>query len=134
MAFIRFLLIAVTIWSLKAIEFVIVNRDGCSFAMSSSASDIELLKNVAEICNVSFPFSIKLLGKTFVSSQLTTNRTIAKIPGIIAVADDLAKIWGPGFRIPLQLLRPRPSADDRTVYVNLAQMFGGVDGNEQMEW
>ena len=116
------------------IHFIVVNHDGCPFDLEATTSVLDLENIIAYLYNISFPVRIQLLGKTIPSSKSLVNLTIAEIPSIISLANDLYEIWGDGFLIPLTISK-LPSEEDIAVYISLSLMFRGPDTNiHEFEW
>ena len=121
--------------ALNSINFVVTNVDGCSIALPQTSYEVDLYRSIVVRCDVSYQFEIQLSEETIVSALSFSNQTIAEIPRIISVANDLYQIWGQGFRIPLKLNALKVSPDDVAIYVSLTQMFGGSDCNvHEFDW
>ena len=118
--------------SIETIRFVVINHDGRSFALPSSTPTMHLRTTISELCDLTLSFEIQLFGKTIVPPQMSMNQTIAEIPNIISIANDLHQIWGNGFRIPLTV---NSRNEDAAVYYSLTRIFGGLDSNvHDFQW
>lgn len=108
-------------------NFVVANWNGCSFALPSTASTMELHKTAAESCDVSFPFAIELSTGEVIASS---NQSISEHPDIVTVAKILGDIWdGASFRIPLNMYPLSKSESDLSVFKSLVRVFGGPGSN-----
>lgn len=116
-------------------HFVVLNRDGCSFALKATATALDLKSAIADSCNLSSRFDIQLFRETIVSSRTPNDKTIAEIASIIAVANDLYQIWGEGFMIPLRVQPIITSPHNMTLFDSLLYLFGGLHPNVHIfEW
>ena len=117
---------------MEAIRFVLTNHGGLSFALPPSTPTTHLRATISELCDLTLPFEVQLFGKTIVSPQMSMNQTIAEIPNIMSIANDLNQIWGDGFRIPLTV---HSRGEDVAIYHSLTQIFGGLGSNvHDFEW
>lgn len=117
------------------IHFTVLNRDGCSFNLNVNASMLTLKRMIADSCDVPFRFGIQLFGETIVSSPPSMNRTIAEIPNIFPVMNDLHEIWGEGFRVPLTVHPITTATQNLTEFTSLSDVFGGPHCNVYgFEW
>lgn len=118
-----------------SVHFVVINRRGCLICIPSTATALDLSREIAHKCDISFRFEIQLFEETIVSPLSLNNQTITEIPRIVAIVNDLYHIWGNGFRIPISVHPFNISSKDSTVYASLMQMFGGPSSNvHQLKW
>lgn len=117
----------------QTIYFVVANRGrrrgGCSFRLPTTASVVDLYQSARNACNVSGSAEVQLLGQTIANLRSSRSQIIDEIPIMRSLMNDLSLIWGPGYRVPIQLHRRVSSDKDWIIYASLFQMFGQSHSN-----
>ena len=109
----------------KLVHFVVSGQFKCSFALPSTASDMDIHRAIADLCNISFPFEVRLRGEMKFISMMP-------IPSIMSTTRELNHIFGDDFEIPLIV---HPTKEDIANYAALSILFGGSDSNvDEGDW